>query len=190
MEYNLFEFLSGIADPRRSQGQRYSLDSVLAIVIMAIMSGETGLRGFARFAASNKTELIETFNFKHGVPTFGTFRSILLGINSIELAQKFKIWMSQYNFLDKSFSLDGKVLRSTVTHPNDSMHDFVNVVSVFGHQTGLVHAFDASHIKDKREAEAVRDLLNTLGINIKNSGATFTMDAAHSQKKHLLSSVP
>lgn len=46
-------------DARRSQGQRFALTSVLAIVIMAIMSGETGLRGFARFAATNKKELID-----------------------------------------------------------------------------------------------------------------------------------
>ncbi len=185
MQYNLFEFLGDIHDSRRSQGQRFALTSVLSIVIMAILSGEIGLRGFERFAASNKRELIDAFHFKHGVPTFGTFRSILLGINTVELAKKFKIWMSQYNFLDQSFSLDGKVLRSTVTHPNDSMHDFVNVVSVFGHQTGLVHTFNASHIKDMREAQAVRQLIKTLGI----TEATFTMDAAHSQKKRLPSSV-
>lgn len=186
MQYNLFEFLQGISDYRRGQGQRHSLVSVLSIVVMAIFSGESGLRGFARFASSNRAELVSALNLKHGVPSFGTFRSILIGIDYVGLAEKFRAWMSKHNSLDQSFSLDGKVLRSTVSHPNDSMHDFVNVVSVFGHQTGLVHAFHAFHIKEVREAEALRELLETLGMK----GATFTMDAAHTQKKRLPSSIP
>ena len=186
MQYNLFEFLQGISDYRRGQGQRHSLDNVLSIVIMAIFSGESGLRGFTRFASSNKEELVSALNLKHGVPSFGTFRSILMGVNYIDLAEQFKAWMSKHHSLDTSFSLDGKVLRSTVSHPNDSMHDFVNVVSVFGHQTGLVHAFHAFRIKEMREAEALRVLLETLGMK----GATFTMDAAHTQKKRLPSSAP
>ena len=39
MQYNLFDFLRSISDPRRGQGQRFSLEAVLGIIIMAILSG-------------------------------------------------------------------------------------------------------------------------------------------------------
>ena len=177
-QYNLFGFLRKLHDPRRTQGQRFALYSILAITIMAILSGETGLRGFTRFAKSNESELVKTFSCKHGGPTFGTFRIILLSVNPIELAQHFKTWMSAYVELDDTFALDGKTLRSTVTHLNEALHDFVNITSLFGHKNGLVTAIKSFRIKETQEAEALRPLIASLGIK----EVTFTMDAVHTQK--------
>jgi len=181
MQYNLFDFLKGINDPRRGQGQRFSLEAVLGITIMAILSGATGLRGIERFAKVNKPDLIDIFGFKHGVPTFGTFRSILSALDSQKLAKAFQLWMSTYSGMDDVYALDGKVMRSTVIHPNNELHDFVNVVSLFGHKSGLVQAMEPFHIQAMREDNALRNLVEKLNL----TGVTFTMDAAHTQKKLL-----
>ena len=54
MEYNLFDFFGSIDDPRRAQGVRHSLPVLLSIIVMAILSGCNGLKGFARFAKRMK----------------------------------------------------------------------------------------------------------------------------------------
>lgn len=184
MQYNLFDFLRSISDPRRGQGQRFSLEAVLGIIIMAILSGATGLRGIERFAKVNKSDLVDIFGFKHGVPTFGTFRSILSALDPQKLAASFQEWMSTYAGMDEVYALDGKVMRSTVVHPNDELHDFVNIVSLFGHKSGLVQAFEPFHIQAMREDNALRQLVDKLNL----TGVTFTMDAAHTQKNFCLDS--
>ncbi len=75
MDYDLRSYFKLLKDPRRPQGQRYSLENILTIVIMAILSGCQGLRGFTRFASSNEPELVSLFNLKHGVPVIILFRA-------------------------------------------------------------------------------------------------------------------
>ncbi|MEM9685525.1 MAG: transposase family protein [Bacteroidota bacterium] len=57
MNYKMFEFFNSLQDARRGQGQRHKFDNILIIVIMAIISGHQGLRGFTRFAKANEKEL-------------------------------------------------------------------------------------------------------------------------------------
>jgi len=88
MQYEIVRFFASLSDPRRGQGQRNKLSDVLTIVIMAILSGYQGLKGFARFASSNQVELTEVLELKHGVPCFFTFRAILNGLDEQLLAIK------------------------------------------------------------------------------------------------------
>ncbi|MBK8920589.1 MAG: transposase family protein [Saprospirales bacterium] len=88
MQYNLLEFLTDFSDPRRGQGQRHRLSVFLAMVIMAILSGHQGLKGFTRFMKNNEEELVSIFQLKHGVPSFGTVRTLLQSVSPEELATK------------------------------------------------------------------------------------------------------
>lgn len=181
MQYNLIEFFEQIEDPRRLQGQRHPLVSLLSIIIMAIISGEQGLRGFARFAKHNTTELVACFDLKHGTPSFGTFRSLLLDLDCNKLAKAFQTWMDKHlpNQTDKWIALDGKSLGSTLTNPNTPLQNFVMVVSAFAHQSGLVLAMESFDNGKSGEGQAARHLIESLGLQ----GAIFTMDAGHAQKK-------
>lgn len=182
MQYNLLEFLTDFSDPRRGQGQRHRLPVFLAMVIMAILSGHQGLKGFTRFMRNNKEELVSTFQLKHGVPSFGTVRTLLQSVSPEELATKFARWMEQYFPLEQELwlALDGKALGSTVQNPHGSLQSFVYVVSVFAQRSGLVHQMTHFESGKAYEAEAVRQLVEKLGLK----GAIFTLDALHCQKKH------
>ena len=89
---SLPDFLKSLTDPRRKQGQRHQFDHVLSIVIMAILSGNQGIRGFARFAKANADDLDEVFHFKHGYPKFNTIRSVLMIIDHQQFISQFIIW--------------------------------------------------------------------------------------------------
>lgn len=181
MEYNLFNFFTELQDPRRGQGQRHRLEDVLLIVIMAILSGHQGLRGFSRFATSNSEELTNLLNLKYGVPCFFTIRAVLMGLNEDLLAEKFSTWLKAYHSEDTFVALDGKAVRGTSSGGNSSTQNFVSVVSAFGHRSGLVFGMKAFENGKSGESEALRQLVERLGMQDK----VFTMDALHSQKKHL-----
>ncbi|MBK8922067.1 MAG: transposase family protein [Saprospirales bacterium] len=89
MQYNLLEFLTDFSDPRRSQGQWHRLSVFLAMVIMAILSGHQGPEGgFTRFMKNNEEELVSIFQLKHGVPSFGTVRTLFAKCQSGKTGHK------------------------------------------------------------------------------------------------------
>lgn len=184
MKYKLYEFLKSLEDPRRGQGQRHRLEDVLVIVLMSILSGHQGLRGFTRFAKANEEELTEIMNLKHGVPCYYTFRSVISGLDEQILANQFINWMKNYisQEADELIALDGKAIKSTTHGGNTKLQNFVSVVNAFGHQTGLVHGMESFQNGKSGEGQALRDLVEKLGFK----GKTFTMDALHSQKKRSL----
>ena len=181
MDYNLRDYFQSLKDPRRAQGQRHSLENILTIVIMAILSGYQGLRGFARFASSNEDELVSLLNLKHGVPCYYTFHSLLSSLNEGIMADKFMDWMKVHHstILDTCIALDGKAVRSTVKGGNSSAQNFSSIVSAFGHQSGLVYGMQSFENNKSGEIQALRDLVSKLGLKDK----IYTVDALHTQKK-------
>jgi DDE_Tnp_1-associated len=183
MDYNIKEFFSTLTDPRRGQGQRHSLQNILTIVIMAILSGHQGIRGFARFAENNEKELTEVLSLRHGVPCYYTFQVLMTALNEQIVIQKFMLWMRQYHaqLADSFISLDGKVVKSTVAGGNTAFQNFVSIVSAFGHQSGMAYGMKSFENGKSGEMQALRDLVSDLGLSDK----IFTMDALHTQKKLL-----
>lgn len=180
MQYKMYDLFVDLPDPRRGQGQRHKLKDILTIVVMAILSGSQGLKGFARFAASNKEELTVLLGLKHGVPCFFTFRAVLTGINEELLAQRFAAWVKGYHPTpeDNFVALDGKAVAATTSGGNTRLQNFVSVVSAFGHQSGLVYGMRSFENGKSGESEALRLLVEQLGLKDK----VFTMDALHTQK--------
>lgn len=181
MTYDLKTFLSEIKDFRRSQGQRYPLSAVLSMIVMAIISGCSGYREFARFMKANAKELVPAFSLKHGVPSHVTVREVLRQVDLDALSSTFAKWMKAHLPVEgeRWLSVDGKGLGSTVCNPHDSLQNFVSVVSVFAQQSGLVHGMQAFDNGKSYEPEIVRQLIQKLGIQ----NVVLTLDALHCQKK-------
>jgi DDE_Tnp_1-associated len=182
MGYQLSKFIGQFTDPRRKQGQRFSLESLLIIILMGILSGYQSLKGLARFAKSNAEELIDTLSLKHGVPKFNTFRDMLQHLDADLLTQHFIAWAKQYHkdWGDEFVALDGKAIKSTVAGGNTSFQNFVAVVSAFGHSSGMVYGMQSYENSKSGETQCLQDLVEKLGCVDK----TFTMDALHTKKKH------
>lgn len=181
MTYNLEEFVSTLIDPRRGQGQRHSLVNILTIVIMAILSGHQGFRGFERFAQVNSAELIGALKLKHGVPTYQTFHSVLTKLGWQMLSSKFGSWAQAYQveWPQEFIALDGKSVKSTVGGGNTDEQNFTAAVTAFGHQSGIVyHTEPFENGAAGGEVEALRRLVKKLAL----TGQVLTMDAAHTKK--------
>lgn len=182
MQYELSEFFDSIKDPRRKQGQRHQFKDILTIIIMAILSGHQGLRGFVRFAKANADELKLALDLKHGVPGYSTFQTMLVSLDDQLLASKFIEWMQKIlpATADEFIALDGKAIRATINGSQSKLQNFVCVVNAFGHQSGFIYGMKSFENGKSGEAQALRELVEQLGLN----GKVFTMDALHTQKKH------
>ena len=183
MGYKVLDFTGKIKDPRRKQGQRYSLESLLIIILMGILSGYQSIKGLARFAKSNEEELTQALELKHGVPKFNTLRDLLQHLDAHVLASCFIGWVRNYhpNWGDEFIALDGKAVKSTVSGGNTSLQNFVAVVSAFGHHSEMVYGMQSYENGKSAETQRVRDLIEKLGLKDK----IFTLDALHAKKKLL-----
>ena len=155
---------------------------VLLIIIMGMMSGYWGYRQLGRIGSRHRRELIKRLQIpKARVPSYSTLRRVMLELDYEELQLVFNQWSQQYSLIPSSewISLDGKSLKNTVSNYDNAQQNFINCVSAFSHQRGLVLGVKMMENKLESEINVVRDLIELLDL----TGVLFTFDALHCQKK-------
>jgi len=183
---NIFDYFSLVPDPRRGEGQRHSLELCLIIVLMSVMSGYNGYRAIGDFIERNKEDLLLYFKPKKDrLPTFFTIRRILLVMDFGAFSAAFYNWAIASGFLNGGdlVSVDGKAIRGTVIDGKGSKQDFINLVSFYASERGMVVANGKIANGKESEIGVVQVLIKELGLQ----GMTFTLDALHCQKKRLTS---
>lgn len=179
---DLLYYFSGIKDPRRSQGQRHSLNMILLLTLMSIMSGYIGYRAIGDFIERNKADLLTALKPKKGrLPSFDVIRQVLIRIDFDQVSQSFHNWALQYIDLSEQewVSIDGKAIGGTVSGVNSINQNFTSLVSLFCSRSKLV--LGNAQLSNSKESEipVVRQLIEALSLQ----GLTFTLDALHCQKK-------
>jgi len=176
----LYEAFAGLTDPRRPEGRRIQLEQLLALVIIANLCGHHGYRPVARFCQSHQELLKQQFKLKHGIPSYVTFRTVLTQLDEQTLIEGFNTWADTLGSLSAGdwLSGDGKALASTLTHMQDEKQDFQLMVSLWSHQTGLVHRLASYANASGDERVAVRRLLG----HFQDKGLLVRLDAIHTQK--------
>jgi hypothetical protein len=179
----LQDYLSEIKDNRRPQGRRFSLVSMLEMLVLAGMSGRFGVNAVSRFIKNNKEFFLERYHFVHGIPSQTMIHNFLKGLDFEELNGALKSWMmgvmESQGKSDQWISIDGKAIRSTVSDPNTSQQNYINLVSAFNNNMGLVIGATRHENKKSNEGASVRELIEKLELK----GVSFTLDAIHCQKK-------
>jgi predicted transposase YbfD/YdcC len=184
MDNSLIQYLEQIPDSRDKSGRRHPLPIVLLLIIMAMMSGYYGYRSIGRFIERHRRTLIQQLSIPQArVPSYSAIRRVMMGLNYSEVVKQFNAWAKQYVILPTNEwnSIDGKALKNTVTDYAEAQQNFINLVSAFSHQRGLVLGVQVMENKNKSEIEAVRELLELLDLK----GVVFTFDALHCQKQTL-----
>jgi hypothetical protein len=179
---NLLVHLQKVRDPRRLQGQRHELSTILLITIMSIMSGYIGYRAIGDFIAKNKTDLINTLKPKKGrLPSFDVIRQVLMHIDFKELSNQFYSWSKEHVNLSKNewVSIDGKAIGGTYNGGSTINQHFISLVTLYCSKKKLV--LGNAEVVNSKESEIpiVQQLIEALDL----SGVIFTLDALHCQKK-------
>jgi hypothetical protein len=177
----LIEAFLTVKDPRRAEGCRTSLEQIFSMVIISYLCGYTGYRPVATFSKSYEDLFTEELGLKHPVPSYVTFRDVLMRTNEKELINAFNNWASSYVPVEPGdcVSGDGKSLRSTLVSYDNNDQDFQSVVSLFCQNSGLVAKIATFRNKKKSEIDVALEVLNLL----KTSNLFIRLDALHTQKK-------
>jgi len=130
------DFFSGIPDPRRAQGRRHRLPTVLAIAAGAILCGMRGYLAISDWANSLSQKARERFgcryrNKRYVVPSMSIIRDVLIRVDPMDLDRAIQSWNAIYGQQDESLAIDGKTMRNAIDDQNCQTH----IMSVIGHQS-------------------------------------------------------
>ena len=108
-------------------------------------------------------------------------KKILKAIDLEDLMARFEDWTCFNNVeQEDSIAIDGKVLRSTVKHPNNALQNFVVQVSAYDQTSGLVYKVKSIQSKLSKEARTARTITEELA----KTGAFFYTRCASCSPKY------
>jgi DDE_Tnp_1-associated len=176
----LLAALEQIPDPRRRQGQRYSLAPLLLFAVLAVLAGATSYRRIHLFIGAHRERLNATFGARfRRAPAVNTLRALLHALDPAAIEAAFR---RHAKHLDDAatppgrrrvIALDGKTLRGSFDHMDDQAA--AQVLSAFASEAALILAHQEI---EGDEIAAAQALIEQLGL----SGILFTADALHCQK--------
>jgi hypothetical protein len=129
-------FFADIPDPRRAQGQRHRLTTVLAIAAGATLCGMAGYLAISDWAKSLSQKARERFgcryeNKRFVVPSMSIIRDVLIRVNPVHLDKALQRWNKAYGQHDESPAIDGKTMCNALDDHGHQTH----IMSVIGHQS-------------------------------------------------------
>ncbi len=119
----LRDVFAGMTDTRRWHW--HDLGVTLTLVFLALLSGENGLRGIAAWLQEQRWELEKRLRLRGGrVPSYGTLRRVLLGIDPEEWEGRLSAWAQQLGTAMPTqawagIAVDGKTLRGSAPTRED-----------------------------------------------------------------------
>lgn len=133
---SLFDFFIDIPDPRRAQGRRHSLPTVLAISCGANLCGMRGFKAIADWAQSLGPKARERFRCRrkggrYVVPSESIIRAVMIRVDPTELDRAVKRCHQAFGQHDTALAIDGKTMCNALDQNGHQTH----VMSVVGHQT-------------------------------------------------------
>jgi hypothetical protein len=133
-----------VKDPRRKQGQRFSLISILLLALAAMLSNHLSELAIAQWGAGQSEEIKKALGFENGVtPHQTTIQRLFRRVSAEELEAAFRgIFLHIVN-TDQAqrgacaIAIDGKAHRGRLKFEEGQSYP-VHAVSLVDHQTGIV----------------------------------------------------
>jgi DDE_Tnp_1-associated len=148
----------GVKDPRRKQGQRYSITSILLLALAAMLSNHLSELAIAQWGASQSEEVKKALGFHRGVtPHQTTIQRLFRRLNPDEVEAAFRSLFLHIFEKDQeergayALSIDGKAQRGRLKFEKEEGAYPVHAVSIVDHQTGVV--LTQGHVEQDEEKE-------------------------------------
>ena len=137
---SLPDFFAQIRDPRRPQGRRHQLSTVLAIATAATLCRMHGYLAISDWANSLRQKARERFrcryeNGRYVVPSQSTIRDLLVRVDPVELEKALQRWNELYGEQDESLAVDGKTMCNAIDEQGYQTH----IMSAVGHQSKVCY---------------------------------------------------
>lgn len=174
---SLWDILGKIPDHRDASGQRFALQSILAITLAAMLGGRSNLASVARWGRRLTRKGLEAFGIdRDKAPCHATYHNVFKGINIEALEAALARWVcgASEEGAPEHIALDGKRLRGSRTLEGPGVH----LLAAYSEALkGVVQELKVS--EDSNEIDAALRLLREMPV----SGAVVTGDAIFTQKK-------
>ena len=133
---SLPDFFKEIPDPRRAQGRRHRLSTVLAIAAGATLCGMCGYLAISDWAKSLRQKARERFGCRYQnkhyiVPSLSIIRDVLIRVDPVHLDSALQRWNHAYGQQDESLAIDGKTMCNAIDDQGYQTH----IMSAIGHQS-------------------------------------------------------
>jgi hypothetical protein len=137
---SLPDFFSDIDDPRREQGRRHRLSTVLSIAAGAVLCGMRGYRAIFDWAKNLKQNARRRFrcrfeNGKYIIPSEYVIRNVLIRVEPAQLDSALQKWNRVHAQEDESLAIDGKTMCNAIDENGCQTH----ILSAVGHQSKVCH---------------------------------------------------
>ena len=173
---SVYARLGKLTDTRKNKGKRYSLTTLLMIIIMAKLCGEDTVMGIADWARNRKTELVEILGLKRStMPNHNTYRRLLAYVVYQEEIERMVGEHNQQGAHGKIYALDGKAIRG-VRKKDEAASEYV--LSIYDVQQGKV----MSQVEVGRKENEINKAPEALKL-VNIYGKVLTGDAMHTQKR-------
>lgn len=174
--------LSKIKDPRRSQGQRYPLKTVLMVLLLGTIAGANSCQGIETWASETEEELSRYLDMPHGVPTQDVMLHLLATTDKREFSNLYAEWLDvclcvQGKELDGThLAVDGKTSRRSYDLKGKKLS--VHTLGVMAVRNGILIC-QSDCPRKSNEINVIPQILQKLDLR----GATVTIDAIAAQTK-------
>ena len=166
--------LATMPDPRRPQGVRYPLETVVVIALMAMVCGCDDAEAMQAWGEANADWLQGFLEMPHGPPSQDVFLAVFGALHPERFSAVFRAWAElltlRLKALGKHVAVDGKTSRRSFDTSSGKVA--VHTVSAFMSEVGLVVGQRKTEAKSN-EITAIPELLRLLDLR----GATVTIDA-------------
>jgi predicted transposase YbfD/YdcC len=125
IKFSLWDFLGAIPDPRATSGRRFSLQSVLGVIIAGILAGRNSIRSIARWASSLQEEDLKLLGIdRKKAPTQTTMHEVLARLDEKAVEEAFSAWSKTFIKDNKllHIAIDGKTLKGSGTNEYPALH--------------------------------------------------------------------
>ena len=133
---SLPELFQPIDDPRRRQGRRHALPTVLALATAATLGAMRGDKAISEWVDDLSPKGLERLrvrrrNGQHRAPSLSTMRSLLIRVDPAPLDAALRAWHQAHGSGDTALAIDGKTLRGTIDDAGHQAHG----LGIVGHDS-------------------------------------------------------
>jgi predicted transposase YbfD/YdcC len=172
--------LAALPDPRRPQGVRYPLPTVVVTALMAMVCGCDDAEAMQTWGEANAEWLEGLLEMPHGAPTQDVFLTVFAALDPQAFGAVFRAWAGllalRLQATGRHIAVDGKTSRRSFDTAGGQ--SAVHTVSAWLSDSGLVLGQRQTEAKSN-EITAIPELLALLDLR----GATVTIDALGCQRE-------
>src|SRR5205807_1537447 len=143
-----------VKDPRRKQGQRFTLTSLLLLALAAILSNHVSELAIAQWGAGQSDEVKKALGFEKGItPHQTTIQRLFRRLSIEEVEAAFRgifLQLFEQNKEERggcAVAIDGKAQKGRLKFEEENSYP-VHAVSIVEHETGIV--LTQGHVESKQ----------------------------------------